>query len=111
MRKRKIKDADEASTDSSSDNLDFQSAQASARGTKITSEERRVQGFSGHQNASFATRSNILAVSAKAALNTSKCTDSRFCTQFYNIDGQGPIDASAKVNTHTIPSPRLQSGR
>lgn len=44
-------------------------------------------------------------------LNTSKTIDFQYRTQFYDIDGQVPIDASAQVDTHTSLSPRSHSGR
>lgn len=79
MRKREIKDADEASAGSESDNLDFLGAQVSTRETKITGwgEERgRSRRFSRNQEESYATRGNIMTEPAITGLNTPKITDS-----------------------------------
>lgn len=35
-------------------------------------------------------------------LNASKSTQYRYCTQFYNIKGQGPKAASAQMDIHAI---------
>lgn len=90
--------------------MDLRSAQASIDKTKTADEEKKGQVFLRHQNESFYMKVKKMVKPATTGLNTHKHTNFWYCTQFYNINEKGLIDASAEVDIHTTRNPRPQPG-
>lgn len=101
MRKRKIKDAEKASTDLMSSHLNFWSAQASVETMKTATRTKRWQWFSKYQKLSFAIKTNNLTKPAITVLNAPKIANFWYCTQPYDVSWRRLTRAFAEVYIHS----------
>lgn len=108
-KKIKLKDSDEASTDSGSDNEDLWGAQVSRRISRTTIGKKKLKQFYRCQNESSLMRINNVVGSTIADLDTPRVAYFWCSAQSYDVNGQSFKRSSAGTNVYATWSINPQS--